>query len=327
MLYCDWHVATTYLLPVYRYFKKHCLDAFEVFFAGTAESCFSYLDGVPIEDCRPRMAPFDFVLCCDSLSVAPAQDDRRIVLFHGLASKSQDFCSRRRGKCDFGHYVAPSAYYQERLTRMQGISPHRFIGTGLSKFDVLPVGFRRAPKPVEPLIAYMPTHNPALNSISVLGEQIYSLQNLAVHLHGYTAFANTPAHRGQKDLLGERAGKSSQALNNVELLEACDVLVADYGSTVLEGLALGKYVVQVQNKEAIPFLEARVSGGDSVADYPEVALPKKYAFLAKSISDIEGFLSNLENYPRKEVPENLIVENVGGFGVSRQIEKFLRGRL
>lgn len=315
LFYADWPLALTYLEPVYRYLRS-----------ATDWDLVAYLADKPRQNKEARkdaeargieftqdLSDYDYAITTDTLSACPERN--RIVIFHGLASKSQDFSFHRRGqmpKTDV--YVSPSTYYSRLLIERQGIDSSRIIGFGLAKFDT--ITHIPPPNPI-PRILYAPTHNPKLTSIGILGPEIYELGDITVHLHMYTRLY--PRLKAQKELFHSHDSRE----DITDLMVHSDIIIGDLGSTVVEGLALGKMVIQVISPTAMKFHQDRGTGYFDFELLPEVFLPTKYGY---SVFDMEGVKDAIAQWPKRPSIDLEIVQNIGNFQVSEQIRKYLVSR-
>ena len=309
MFYMDWPLAITYLEPIYRFLKEK-EPTWNLFFASTSSSSLALLaeKDYPVSD---PTGDYDYAFCCDGMSACPTSSKgKKICTFHGLASKGRELSSKRtRAYQDFpGYFIAPGHYY-EYLLRSMGVSPEKIVVGGLSKFDTI--------KDVPPLrlndpkILYAPTFNTQLSSIPIIGEQIYELPNLTIHLHNFTRTSEHPHHV-------EMNAKFSHYRDDREDITSAmidsDIVFADMGSTVVEAIALGKFVIQVQNPHYVDFYlrveKIRVREMDRL---PEVFFPRQYAY---SAFDMYNVREAIGRYPFKPLPalNSGILENIGHTG-------------
>jgi CDP-glycerol glycerophosphotransferase (TagB/SpsB family) len=264
LLYGDWPLALTYLNPVARYIQDNQPD-WEVGFAG--DLGMSY----PVTD-----TTFDVVISCDELSAAP-RGRLNICIFHGLASKAQAFSSLRRDafvNTDTVFAVA-GPYYQKLLLDM-GVPQERVFIAGVTKFD----GMQRK-------VLYAPTHNLQLSAIPVVRDRIYEIPNSTVHLHQWIRTGDRlhqqqfrayyPVHEDREDVS--------------DLIREADVIIGDFGSIIVEAIALGKQAIQVVNPQFEDwYIRVRGLTWEEMVALPEFYLPAKYGKQVYSFDELKDAL-------------------------------------
>jgi hypothetical protein len=266
MFYADWELAMTYLKPLY-YFIKEREPEWDLYCYTNEPKVLPLLDDIPFKDDKS-----DIAIVCDELSAC--QEDFKICIFHGLASKGQAFSSNRKN--DFinfrGFFAVPSNYYKEKLLTL-GVPDRKIFISGLTKLD-----------DIKKNILYAPTFNEYISAIPVIKDKIYELENVRVHLHNVTRTSDDTLqkqYRSYYDIHYDR-----EDIN--DLLEWCDVLIGDFGSIVLEGISLGKQTYQVVNKEWSKFyLENKNLSIDEMYSLPEVELPNIYSIKVESFEELK----------------------------------------
>lgn len=307
MFFMDWPLALTYLGPIHTHFAK-TEPHWELFFSthhGPSRELAAEA-GYRIE---PPSAPHDVAICCDGWSACPKHN--RVVTFHGLASKGAELSSNRAGQYP-GTFVAPSAYYADILVNKMLVDPNNIIHSGLSKFDTIEEvpALRSSPR-----VLFAPTHNVETSSIPVIRDRVYEIPGVEVHLHMYT---RTDEHSDHATM------RSYYPVHNATeditaLISQADIVIADFGSTVLEAMALGKMTIQVLNPGWQKFYLDLVEEQE-MQSLPEVALPIRFAYQATSMDDV---LDAIGNYPSFPKPDFEIVENIGRYRVSESIRQWI----
>jgi hypothetical protein len=311
LLYLDWPLAITYLAPVYVFAQRMgWTPIFATSDIVTAQMAVEMLPGARVTLARPD---YDVAVCCDTRSACPERN--RIVLFHGLASKGQDFSFHRRGYCRAAAWISPSPYFTALLVQQQGLPKRQIVTGGLSKYDPLSAEavMQRVPS-ATPTIAYLPTHNAELSSVPVLAPVLPALRErgMQTHLHAYTALGGDDHHAAHRDTVGV---PSVYPMDSTRLLTTADIVIADYGSTVVEALALHKYVIQVVPPTAEAW-HRRNATPEQIRDYPEVCLPMAYAHAICTTP--EEVLAAIEAYtPDYRRPPFPLVTHIGDWQVSQ----------
>lgn len=255
-LYMDWPLASTYLKPIEDVLRREQPE-WEVEYAGYHKAP----EGV-----------YDIVITCDEKSVAP-EAPLRICVFHGLASKGQAFSTARAADFLAGNtiYAVPGNYYANLLLNL-GVPEDRIWVTGLTKLTNL----RRN-------ILFAPTHNPELSAIPVVQNRIYELPNVRVQLHMYTASGEREHHQKFRSYYPVHDTDNSP----IENLQWADTVIGDFGSIIVEAIALGKQAVQVVNPRWMDhYLYKKNLTPEEVATLPEVWFPNRYAIKAYSFDDL-----------------------------------------
>lgn len=313
--YADWEaVAMTYLRPVYEHL------------AANTNWELGFFPPQHIVDKSLPMAKghlnHDRYFCCDTRSVSPGGNNR-IVLFHGLASKSQDF-SKHRSKKYVGIHVAPSPYYYDILRDIQKIPESHLILGGLSKFDTIQDSQLERPPNPEPKILYAPTHGYQLSSTWFLGNDILKLAedfDLTVHAHDYVRQSKNPFQKAQREILETHdVGASSGSSDITQLMLDSDIVIADMGSTVVEAIALGKMVIQVVPPTAWEWHEKAGTTPEEYELLPEVFLPKQFGFQATTLSEIREIINQYPDYPKSDFE---VVSNIGEYRVSQILYDYI----
>jgi hypothetical protein len=271
LLYGDWPLALTYLEPLARHMAAHH-PTWQVGFGGAI--------GREVE-------PFDnpdVVITCDELSVAP-DAPLKICIFHGLASKAQAFSTLRRDAfVNTDTVFGIAGPYYEKLLLDMGVPQERVFIAGVTKFD----GIQRK-------ILYAPTHNPQLSAIPVIQGRIYELPNVTVHLHQWTRTGSNPHHA---QLLSHYPVHEDRE-DIWDLLVTHDVIIGDFGSMIVEAIALGKQAIQVVNPQFENwYTNLRGITLEEMASLPEVYLPAKYAKRVHSFDELKdalGVVANIGN--------------------------------
>jgi len=276
LLYGDWPLALTYLNPLANYISQH-EPSWQVSFAGDLGMEY------PVSDDKP-----DVVITCDELSVAP-DAPIKVCIFHGLASKAQAFSTLRRSAfADTTQlFAVPGPYYKELLLDL-GVGSDRIKVTGVTKFD----GLTRN-------ILYAPTHNPQLSAIPVIRDRIYELPNVKVHLHQWIRTGERLHHQQFRSYYPVHEDREDIS----DLLQWADIIIGDFGSIVLEGIALGKQAIQVVNPQFEDwYIKFRGLTWEEMARLPEIHLPVKYGKRVYSFEELKEALG--------------VVENIGGASAS-----------
>ena len=283
LLYGDWPLALTYLDPLAEYIKDNEPD-WVVGYGGDI--------GREVEEFPDP----DVVITCDELSVAPAAP-LKICIFHGLASKGQAFSSVRREafvETDQVFAVA-GPYYRELLIDM-GVQSERVIVSGVTKFD----GMQRN-------ILYAPTHNPQLSAIPIIRDRIYELPNVKVHLHQWIRTGDRLHHKEFRSYYPDHEDREDIG----DLLQWADVIIGDFGSIIVEAIALGKQAIQVVNPHYEDwYIKFRGLTWEEMSALPEIYLPAKYGKRVYSyqelkdsltvVSDIGNASKNIVDYIKRE---------------------------
>jgi len=269
LLYGDWPLATTYLNPLAQYIEEHEPD-WEVSFAG--DLGMSY----PVTD-----TTFDVVISCDELSAAP-RGRLNVCIFHGLASKGQAFSNARRyAFVNTDTVFAVAGPYYRRLLLNMGVPQERVFVAGLTKFD----GMRRN-------ILYAPTHNAQLSAIPVIQNRIYEFPNVKVHLHQWTRTHENEHHQVLKSFYPIHEDREDVS----DLIRRADVIIGDFGSIIVEAIALGKQAIQVVNPLFKDwYLDVVGISEEEMLALPEVYLPSKYATRVHSFDELRDALGVVAN--------------------------------
>jgi len=265
LLYLDWPLASEYLQDIRQLLVRNRRDI-EVETAGYLRS--------------PQHRNYDIVICCDEKSAAP-QAPLRICIFHGLASKGQAFSTARAADFLRGNtiYAVPGPYYANLLRNM-GVPDDRIWIIGLTKLD----GMQRN-------ILFAPTHNPQLSAIPVIGNRIYELPNVRVMLHKHMAASNQHPHMAMRSHYPNHDTDHTSQEN----LEWADTVIGDFGSIIVEAIALGKQAVQVVNPNWMNFyLEQKQLSPEEINRLPEVYYPNRYAIQAHSFDDLYDLFHIME---------------------------------
>lgn len=260
LLYHDWPLAKDYLDPIASVIKRSHPE-WEVFEAGFHK---------PYEE-----RVYDWVVSCDELSVAPL-GRRNLCVFHGMASKGQAFSTARRSAfVDTDTiFAVPGPRYAKTLLDM-GVSEDRVHVTGLTKLD----GFKRN-------ILYAPTHNPKLSAIPVIQDRIYELDNVKVQLHMWTTIGEKEHHTRWRRYYADGTVESTE-----DNLRWADVVIGDFGSIIVEAIALGKQTFQVINpKWEQHYLDKGLARAE-IIDLPEVWYPARYSTPVHSFDDLHDALT------------------------------------
>lgn len=280
LFYADWPLSWPYLDPIYEYIKEKHSD-WELEKSGIRYK---------------SSEEYDYIFVTDEESHCPAKGTY-VNLNHGLASKGHVWSTTRKDTyLNYpGFIVCPSEYYKKLLTDM-GVSEDKLIVGGLTKFD----NIGRIPKlrPI-PKVLFAPTHNPELSAIAVLKDKIYEIPGVKVHLHQYTRERSDAPQIYQKYSSGDITEK---------ILDS-DIVIGDFGSTVLEGMALGKFVIQVRSPECMKwYLGKENVPKDEVGALPEWYFPSEGG--ARCVGDMAGVHKMIEHYPHLNERET-IVEHIG----------------
>ena len=260
LLYHDWPLARDYLDPIASTIRRQHPE-WEVFEAGHHK---------PHEE-----HVYDWVVSCDELSVAP-RGKRNLCVFHGMASKGQAFSNIRRGSfVDTDTiFAVPGPRYAKTLLDM-GVSEDRVQVTGLTKLN----GFKRN-------ILYAPTHNHQLSAIPVIENNIYRLDNVRVRLHMWTSISEKAIHekfRSYYPVVSENKSEDD--------LHWADVVVGDFGSIIVEAIALGKQTFQVINPNWERYYLDKGLARAEIIDLPEVWYPTRYSTPVHSFNDLYDALT------------------------------------
>jgi hypothetical protein len=256
LLYHDWPLASTYLEPIEDVLRRE-QPTWEIEHAGYH---------------KPPTGSWDIVINCDEQSGAP-HAPLRICVFHGLASKGQAFSTARAGAFLQGNtiYAVPGDYYASLLTRL-GVPDERIWVTGLTKLTNMSRN-----------ILFAPTHNPELSAIPVILDRIYELPNVRVMLHMWTQIGKRDFHQQHRSYYPVHDTEHTSQEN----LEWADTVIGDFGSIIVEAIALGKQAVQVVNPKWMDFyLERKKLSPEEIAGLPEVYFPDRYAIKAHSFDDL-----------------------------------------
>jgi len=263
-LYMDWPLASTYLKPIEDVLRREQPE-WEIDYAGYH---------------KPPTGSWDIVITCDERSAAP-KAPLRICVFHGLASKGQAFSTTRAADFLKGNtiYAVPGNYYSSLLSQL-GVPDERIWIIGLTKL----ANMKRN-------ILFAPTHNPELSAIPVIKNRIYELPNVKVMLHMWTQIGDRDFHQEYRSYYPVHDTDSTPNAN----LEWADTVIGDFGSIIVEAIALGKQAVQVMNPLWRNFYRDRkgLSTGE-IAELPEVWFPNKYAIKAYSFDDLYDLFHIME---------------------------------
>lgn len=255
LLYADWPLAWDYLDPIADAIAERHPD-WLIDRAGYAQA--------------PSNILYDWVVSCDELSAAP-RGRHNLCVFHGLASKGQAFSTARRAAFVDSDtlFAVPGPRYANLLHDM-GVPEARITVTGLTKLD----GLTRN-------ILYAPTHNPELSAIPVVGERIYELPGVRVRLHMWTGSRNDSHDQAYRSLYPQRSTGSA-----VADLEWADTVIGDFGSIIVEAIALGKQAVQVVNPRYRDWYYRQGLDDAEIDRLPEVWFPRRYAIQAYTFTDL-----------------------------------------
>lgn len=261
LLYHDWPLAEDYLQPVETAIKISYPE-WEVYHGGHHK---------PVED-----HDYDWVVTCDELSAGRNKAKRSLCIFHGLASKGQAFSTaRREAFVDTKTiFAVPGARYATVLHEM-GVPEDRVYVTGLTKLNKL----RRN-------ILFAPTHNEHLSAIPVVESKIYRLDNVRVRLHMWTDAGE--GDHGKK--LRSHYPVVSSASSMQDLAWA-DVVIGDFGSIIVEAIALGKQTFQVINPRWEEWYLFKGLARAEIINLPEVWYPKRYSTQVHSFDDLYDALN------------------------------------
>lgn len=317
LFYADWTPAVPYLEPIYRYMEQEGHD------------CYFYISDVNEfnaalkEKLEPQGIRFtddpnkrvDWAFCADPRSACPTP--KRINVFHGVSSKSQDFSRVHRQGARGIHAVA-SEWFADLFQKYQGVNSESIIIGGLSKWDP----FEEVPplRKENPKVLYLPTHNADLSAINVLGDSINEIEHTEHRHHAILAQLQTVT-TSLDCCFGE---DRSRSMDN--LLWDADIVIADMGSTVIEAIALGKMTIQVRTQAATDFHHKRGTSLDEFLNLPEVYWPMRYGFGAENIDDIKRIIQlypdflDEEKYPR---PDTTIIDNIGHYQVSKVLHDYV----
>jgi hypothetical protein len=272
MFYLDWPLAMTYLKPLYDFIKQR-EPTWDLFFHTNCTKTISLILDLPHKDEQA-----DIAIVCDELSAC--SQEFKICIFHGLYSKGQAFCSTRKN--DFiafnGMFAVPSEYYKDKLLNLKVDSSKIFV-SGLTKHD----GLKRN-------ILYAPTHNHTLSAIPVIKERIYEIPNVKVHLHMYTRTGTNNIHKKLREYYPVHEDRE----DIYDLLNECDVIIGDFGSIILEGIALGKQAIQVVNpKWKDWYTKIKKIPKKEIYTLPEVELPDIFGIKVHSFDELKKFINGI----------------------------------
>jgi hypothetical protein len=288
LLYGDWPLALTYLDPLADYIRNTHPD-WEIGYGGDIG-----------RETEPFSSP-DVVISCDELSAAP-RAALNICIFHGLASKAQAFSSLRRDAfVNTDTVFGIAGPYYEKLLLDMGVPQERIFIAGLTKFD----GMQRK-------ILYAPTHNLQLSAIPIVQDRIYELPNVKVHLHQWIRTGDRlhqqqfrayyPVHEDREDIS--------------DLIKEADVIIGDFGSIVLEAIALGKQAIQVVNPQFEDwYIRVRGLTWEEMTALPEFYLPAKYG---KRVYSYQELKETLDIVPLGRASERIVQFIVKRTGDSTQ---------
>jgi len=271
LLYGDWPLALTYLDPLARHIQDNHPD-WQIGYGGDI--------GRPVE----HFPDPDVVISCDELSAAP-RAALNICIFHGLASKAQAFSSlRREAFVDSNTVFAVAGPYYEKLLLDMGVSQERVFVAGVTKFD----GMQRK-------ILYAPTHNPQLSAIPVVRDRIYEIPNSTVHLHQWIRTGDRLHHQQFRSYYPDHVDREDVS----DLITEADVIIGDFGSIIIEAIALGKQAIQVVNPQFEDwYIKFRGITWEEMAALPEVYLPTKYGKRVYSFDELKDTLGVVANIGR-----------------------------
>lgn len=270
LFYSDWPLALTYLHPLYETIKAR-EPQWELGFLGEG---IHGLPGIALND-------IDVSIYCDELSVAP-RGKLNLCIFHGLASKAQDFSSTRRDTFAANNQVfcVPGPYYRELLLSL-GTSEENILVSGVTKFE----GMTRK-------VLYAPTHNPQLSAIPIVRDRIYEIPNVTVHLHQWIRTGTRLHHQEFLSYYPDHVDREDIA----DLIAESDVIIGDFGSIVLEAIGLGKQAIQVVNPQYEDwYIKFRKITWEEMARLPEVHLPAKYGKRVYSFEELKEALDTVSN--------------------------------
>lgn len=260
LFYHDWPLAAQYLNPLRDALEEAFPDV-EMFEAGHHAALVPY--------------PYDYVFTCDEQSAAPVCG-KRLCVFHGLASKGQAFSTIRRSAFVDSDmtFAVPGPYYRDLLLRM-GVPETRILVAGLTKLS----GMQRN-------ILYAPTHNAWLSAIPVVRERIYELPNVRVQLHMWTETGDKKTHQSFRSYYPTVDTHN----NSVDNLQWADTVIGDFGSIIVEALALGKQAIQVINPDWMRYYLGKGLLEDEITGLPEVYYPGKYAIQCTDFDQVKEAL-------------------------------------
>lgn len=260
LLYHDWPLAKDYLDPIASAIKMRHPE-WEIHEAGFHKP---YQDQV-----------YDWVVSCDELSAAP-RGRRTLCVFHGMASKGQAFSTARRTAfVDLDTiFAVPGPRYATMLHDM-GVPEDRVFVTGLTKLS----GFTRN-------ILYAPTHNPTLSAIPVIRDRIYELDNVKVQLHMWTTIGEKEHYTRFRRYYADGTVESAE-----DNLRWADVVIGDFGSIIVEAIALGKQTFQVINPQWEQWYLGRGLSKAEIINLPEVWYPARYSTPVRSFDDLYDALN------------------------------------
>lgn len=274
MFYADWPLAITYLAPLYNYIKKREPE-WTLFFAGDlGEEGKNYPMG-------NKATKVDFAITCDEMSSCP-NTGIKICIFHGLSSKGQaySFARQEQHKKFQGYFSVPSEFYRKKLLDL-GVDDKKIFISGLTKFDGLTKN-----------ILYAPTHNKQLSAIPVIGDRIYEIPNVRVHLHQWTRIGVKQTHIDFRSNYVDHENRE----DILDLLDWSDVVIGDFGSICLEAIALGKQAIQVVNPEYKNFyIKQKGISEEEMNSLPEIVINNKYAIQVHSFEELKEALGTVAN--------------------------------
>lgn len=261
LLYHDWPLAEDYLDPVATEIKYRQPE-WEVYHGGHHK---------PVEN-----HDYDWVVTCDELSAGRNKAKRSLCIFHGLASKGQAFSTARREAFVDTEtiFAVPGARYATMLHEM-GVPEDRVYVTGLTKLN----WFRRN-------ILFAPTHNHQLSAIPVIENKIYRLDNVRVRLHMWTSTSDKGIHEKMRSHYPVVSDETSESD-----LRWADVVIGDFGSILIEAIALGKQTFQVINPQWEEWYLAKGLARAEIINLPEVWYPKRYSTQVHSFDDLYDALN------------------------------------
>lgn len=261
LLYHDWPLAKDYLDPVANEIQyRH--PEWEVYEAGHHK---------PVQN-----VDYDWVVTCDELSAGRNKAKRTLCIFHGLASKGQAFSTVRRMAFTNTDtiFAVPGPRYAKTLLDM-GVPEERVHVTGLTKLN----GFKRN-------VLYAPTHNPQLSAIPVIQDRIYELDNVKVQLHMWTTIGEQEQHTRFRRYYADGTVESSE-----DNLRWADVVIGDFGSIIVEAIALGKQTFQVINPQWEQYYLDKGLARAEIITLPEVWYPSRYSTQVHSFDELYDALN------------------------------------
>jgi hypothetical protein len=231
--------------------------------------------------------PFDVVISCDENSVAP-QGGLNLCIFHGMASKGMAFSTARRTLFADTRtvFAVPGPRYESILLDM-GVPEERVFVAGLTKWG-----------DTQRNILFAPTHNPELSAIPVIKNDIYKLSNVRVQLHAVTSMRGEDhdvKYRNYYPVISD-----SPVMEN---LRWADTVIGDFGSIIVEAIALGKQAIQVVNPRWEEWYLQKGLARAEIINLPEVWYPRRYAIQVHSMDEI-GEIVNIT--PRGNASDRVI---------------------